>query len=274
MIKKSQIISKSPMLSIALTTFNGEKHLASLFESFSSQTQPVDEVIICDDGSSDDTIKILNNFKEKYHNLNIKIFQNHSNLGIAKNFSKAIRLCTGDLIFLADQDDVWEVNKVHVMVSEYTEGTSSYLISDMKVMDEEGNLESFTFSEYLESNHLISRSYFMNGCAVLADRYFLLACLPIPSRKGHDAWFAYCARRLKTRLFLPEPLMRYRIHSGGVTSKLLLNIHTIKQVSDKMKKKNNLLTLIRSNDPFSLVVMKISVHLHFFMVKVKWILHA
>lgn len=274
MLKKIQIIPKFPMISIALTTYNGEKHLASLLESFFSQTQSVDEVIICDDGSCDNTIKILNNFKEKYHNFHIKIFQNHSNLGVAKNFSKAIRLCKGDLIFLADQDDVWEVNKVQVMVSEYTMGTASYIISDMKVMDEDGNLESFTFSEYLESEHSISSSYFMNGCAVLADRHFLLSCLPIPSRKGHDAWFAYCARRLKTRSFLTEPLMRYRIHSGGLTSKLLLNQHTIERRGHRMRKSNNLLTLIRSNDPFSLVLVKISMHLHFFIVKVKWVLNA
>ena len=274
MLKKIQITPKFPMLSIALTTYNGEKYLASLLESFFSQTQLVDEVIICDDGSCDNTIKILNNFKEKYHNFNIKIFQNHSNLGVAKNFSKAIRLCKGNLIFLADQDDVWEVNKVQVMVSEYIKGTASYIISDMKVMDEEGNLESFTFSEYLESEHLISSSYFMNGCAVLADKHFLLACLPIPSKKGHDAWFAYCARRLKTRSFLTEPLMRYRINTGGLTSKLLLNKHTIEMRGNKMRKNNNLLTLIRSNNPFSLILVKISMHVHFFMVKVKWVLNA
>jgi glycosyltransferase involved in cell wall biosynthesis len=274
MTKKSQIIPKFPMLSIALATFNGEKHLASLLESFLSQTQPVDEVIICDDGSSDNTIKMLNNFKDKYHNLNIKIFQNHSNLGVAKNFSKAIKLCAGDLIFLADQDDVWEVNKVQVMVSEYIKGTSSYIISDMKVMDEEGNLKSFVFSEYLESEHLISSSYYMNGCAVLADKHFLLACLPIPFGKAHDVWFGYCARRLKTRLFLTKPLMRYRVHSGGLTSKGGINIHTIKRNSNNMKRHNNLLTLIKSNDSFVLILVKISMHFHFFMVKVKWVLYA
>lgn len=262
------------MISIAVATFNGEKHLASLLESFLSQTKPVDEIVICDDGSSDNTIKIITDFKEKHYNFNIRLFQNNSNLGVAKNFSKAIKLCTGNLIFLADQDDVWEINKVQVMTSEYTRGTYSYIISDMKVMDEDGNLESFTFSEYKENEQLISRSYYSNGCAIMADRHFLLSCLPIPSRKGHDVWFGYCARRLKTRLFLKEPLMRYRIHSAGLTSKAALNVHTIKGENEKMKRTNNLRTLIRSDDPFSLILVKISMHLHFFMVKFKWVLYG
>ena len=274
MNKKNQITSNFPMLSIALATFNGEKYLANLLESFFRQTQPIDEVIICDDGSSDNTIKILNDFKERYPNLNIKIFQNHSNLGVAKNFSKAIKLCVGDLIFLADQDDVWEANKVQVMVSEYTKGSSSYIISDMKVIDEEGNLKSFLFSEYLESEHLISSSYYMNGCAVLADKHFLLSCLPIPFGKGHDVWFGYCARRLKTRLFLTRPLMRYRVHAGGLTSKGGTNTHTLKRNSYSLKQHSNLLSFIKSDDPFGLILVKISMHFHFFMVKIKWVLYA
>jgi glycosyltransferase involved in cell wall biosynthesis len=76
MTKKSQIIPKFPMLSIALATFNGEKHLASLLESFLSQTQSIDEVIICDDGSSDKTIEILNNFKANNREINFEIFEN------------------------------------------------------------------------------------------------------------------------------------------------------------------------------------------------------
>lgn len=265
-------MTKPPKLSIALATFNGDKYLSSLLESFLSQTHPVDEVIICDDGSTDNTINIINNFRNSHDTLNLKIFQNHKNLGVAKNFSKTIKLCTGDLIFLADQDDVWEIDKVRVMVSEYTKGLSSYLISDMKVMDSEGSIEPFTFSEYLENEHSISRSYFMNGCAVLADRHFLLSCLPVPRGKAHDSWFAYCARRLKTRLFLPVPLMRYRISSTGLTSKKLLNIHSATKRSGEMKKSNNLVTLMKTNRPFALILVKINMHLHFLLVKIKWLL--
>jgi glycosyltransferase involved in cell wall biosynthesis len=267
-------MKKFPKISIALTTFNGEKYLVKLLESFLSQTQSIDEVIICDDGSSDKTIEILNNFKANHREINFEIFENHSNLGVVKNFSKAIRLCKGDLIFLADQDDVWEVNKVKVMVGEYIKGTSSYIISDMKVMDAEGNLESFTFSEFCENEYFISRSYFMNGCAVLAAKHFLLACLPVPPGKAHDSWFAYCARRLKTRLYLSEPLMRYRIHSDGLTSKNWANRRMVQKSVSKLEKHNNLFTLIRTPRPHLLILTKVNMHLYFLVVKVKWFFYA
>ncbi len=265
-------MKKFQTISIALATFNGEKYLASMLESFSSQTQPVDELIVCDDGSTDNTVKILKDFKASHRSLNVTIIQNQSNLGFTKNFSKAIGLCTGDLIFLADQDDIWEPTKVKVMAGKYARGAFSYLISDMKVMDSDENLKSFTFAEYLENEHLISSRNFMNGCAVMADRKFLLSCLPVPYGKSHDSWFAYCARRLRTRLFLPEPLMRYRIHAGSLTSKKLLHTNVIKLKGSKIKKSDKLNTLVKVDNPFDLILVKILMQLYFLRVKVKWLL--
>ena len=93
-------------ISIAMTTYNGSKYLNDQLKSFSQQDQAPDELIVCDDGSSDNTIKILEKFSLNAP-FDVKIYQNESNLGFTKNFENALSKCTGDLIFLSDQDDIW-----------------------------------------------------------------------------------------------------------------------------------------------------------------------
>jgi len=92
-------------ISVALCTYNGELYLREQLESILKQTFPPDEIIICDDGSTDTTIKILEEFRRKSF-IPVKVYYNKENLGVSKNFEKAISLCSGDIIFLSDQDDV------------------------------------------------------------------------------------------------------------------------------------------------------------------------
>ena len=94
-----------PQISIAMTTYNGEKYLAEQLDSILSQTHTDWELIICDDCSTDSTWQILQEYAQK--DSRIKIYKNEQNLGFKKNFEKAIGLCTGDYIALSDQDDVW-----------------------------------------------------------------------------------------------------------------------------------------------------------------------
>src|SRR6266542_888200 len=103
-------------ISVAIGTYNGEKFLNVQLESILQQTIPVHEIIVCDDHSGDDTINILREFEVSYPSL-LKIFANEKNLGVVKNFEKAISLCTGNIIFLADQDDVWNNNKVESVLN-------------------------------------------------------------------------------------------------------------------------------------------------------------
>jgi len=97
--------------SVALCTFNGEKFIEEQLHSILSQEISVDEIIICDDASSDDTWVILEKYKKK-HPETIQIFAGRENLGYVLNFEKALSHCKGDVIFLCDQDDIWYSNKV------------------------------------------------------------------------------------------------------------------------------------------------------------------
>lgn len=97
--------------SVALCTYNGAKYLTEQLESILAQEIPVDEIVICDDGSTDDTISILKNFEIRFPQL-FRVYINPENLGYVRNFEKAISICTKDLIFICDQDDIWRKIKV------------------------------------------------------------------------------------------------------------------------------------------------------------------
>jgi len=257
-------------VSVVIATFNGENFILELLESIANQTHQVDEIIVCDDCSTDNTIKILEVFKLKYPYLNIKIIVNRYQLGITKNFSKAIKLSESDLIFLADQDDIWHNDKVQIMMHAYINGNSSYIISDMNVLKMTGDLERFTWAEFMENNYGITKNHVMNGCAVAATKKFFSSCLPVPYGKAHDVWFAYCAKRLKTRVFLDKPLMNYRINPQGVTSYKIVDSLKLSEKSIALQFNSNLKTLVKSKNKLNLLIIKALIHLYFISVAIKF----
>ena len=117
--------------SVALCTYNGQSFLSEQLNSILNQTHPVDEIIICDDCSTDQTIEIIKYFKDKFPNL-IQLFENENSLGTIKNFEKAISLTKGDLIFLSDQDDIWFSSKVNEMVTFFDKNTKCKLSCDIE----------------------------------------------------------------------------------------------------------------------------------------------
>src|ERR1700742_869803 len=107
-------MSTSPLVSIALCTYNGERFLSKQLDSLLSQTYINIEIIIVDDGSHDNTWNILIDYAQK--NKRLQISQNARNLGHTCNFERAIKLCNGDYIAIADQDDIWESDKIKTMI--------------------------------------------------------------------------------------------------------------------------------------------------------------
>ena len=102
------------LVSVAMATYNGEKYLVEQLDSILTQTHPIYEIIIVDDGSSDKTLDILNSYQDKFGN--IKVYPNSENLGVVKSFERAIMLTSGDYIALSDQDDVWSNDKIAKLV--------------------------------------------------------------------------------------------------------------------------------------------------------------
>ena len=112
---------KNYSISICLCTYNGKKFISELLNSIFRQTLLPDEIIVCDDNSSDNTLEIIYSQAILHKNIKWKIFRNTENKGWKINFHSAISKAEGDLIFLCDQDDIWDENKIKVMASYWNE---------------------------------------------------------------------------------------------------------------------------------------------------------
>lgn len=114
------------MISVVLCCYNGEKYIKEQLASIHKQSKQVDEVIIYDDGSSDNTVIICKEFIDSNNLNNWRIIQNQVNRGVYLNFMKGCTDAKGDIIFLADQDDIWHYDKVEIM--------SKYFASNNKIL--------------------------------------------------------------------------------------------------------------------------------------------
>lgn len=126
-------------LSVALCTYNGARFIEEQLLSILQQDYPVNEIVICDDGSLDETIDIVNHLAQEHTEVHWTIRQSQTNIGVIKNFEKAISLCTGDIIFLADQDDLWRKDKTQQIVGFFdTNLEKDVVFTDAELINEEG----------------------------------------------------------------------------------------------------------------------------------------
>src|SRR4051812_8879073 len=98
-----------------MATYNGARYLPEQLQSFLCQTVMPDELVVCDDVSTDGTVSIIQEFA-KSTAINVRLIVNECNLGFTRNFEQAIQHCTGDVIFFCDQDDVWFCQKIETML--------------------------------------------------------------------------------------------------------------------------------------------------------------
>lgn len=222
-------------ISVAICTYNGEKFIREQIDSILNQSVKADEIIICDDGSTDKTQQILAEYQNKFPEV-FKIYINEANLKSVKNFEKSISLCTGDIIFLSDQDDIWENNKVEVF-TEYLNKNhhADVLCSNGFIIDENGlkkdqytvwDVPGFLAENKKEIDYFKIFSTignFATGASMAIRTSFLDQILPFPTIDGlhHDEWIALVSSEQKKFEFLNKKLFSYRIHSeqqvGGIS---------------------------------------------------------
>lgn len=214
-------MKNSDLVSIAMATYNGERYLQQQLDSIINQTYEDIQIIIVDDCSTDRTKEILADFQEKYQHC-VTVYYNQANLGLVKNFEKALGYCTGDFIALCDQDDVWELHKVERLVREID--SYSLIYSDVSLIDADGQIISRSRTiDYGISNHsdigfreMIFKSYII-GCSAMFRSELLLSAMPIPQDAlFHDWWIAIFASKSNGIKYLHEPLVSYRQHSSNV----------------------------------------------------------
>ncbi len=217
-------------ISVAICSFNGEKYIAEQLNSIINQTVPVNEIIICDDGSTDKTIKIINDFRTDYPEI-IRVFYSDRRYGIIKNFEQAISLTSVDIIMLADQDDIWYNYKVEKIIRALKSNPDAFMVfSNGDLIDANGLKISSTLwdkwdfpiemrikwkDNKIAFNNLVENNNKVTGATVAFRKELKRHILPIrvPPGYWHDAWLALNAAALNGLIFIEESLIQYRIHS-------------------------------------------------------------
>ncbi len=217
-------------LSIALCTYNGEEYLREQLDSYTTQTQLPDELVVCDDGSIDNTISILERFAQSAP-FQVHIEQNKPSLGGPKNFEKALSLCGGDLIFFSDQDDRWRPNKVETTVRFAEANPERWGFFSNATLLQEGQVLDYTLWDAIDftPQHIRQTGFddlldyiftYRNptyGTTLALRREALPLLLPFrldAENMWHDEWISLRLALEKRYAYINEPLIDYRLHAA------------------------------------------------------------
>jgi hypothetical protein len=220
-------MSAPPQTSIALCTYNGEAYLREQLNSFSCQTQLPDELIVCDDGSTDGTMDLLAEYAATAPFV-VAIYSNPSNLGSTHNFARAVNLCRGDIVFLSDQDDVWRPDKVHTVTTAFARyPTSGLVFSNAKLVDSSRKplgkqlwrsvgieLSGSSSVELMDLFPLLCHEYLVTGATLAFRKRYLPVILPFGEGWIHDGWIAFIVSAFSTAVGIDQDLIEYRQHGG------------------------------------------------------------
>jgi len=226
-------------LSVALCTFNGERYLLEQLESIERQTRLPDEIIVCDDGSDDETAALIGQFGSRAR-FKVSLSVNPTHLGVTQNFARAFSLCRGDLIVPCDQDDLWEPQKLAALEAALQDDPQLLLaFHDLALITPEGKFSGDTQWQRLnfgpaqqgkvnggEAFEQLLRFNVVTGAAMAVRASLLNHALPIPDCFVHDEWLGLVAAATGNILSINQPLVRYRQHDGqaiGAAASALLS---------------------------------------------------
>ncbi|HKS40540.1 MAG TPA: glycosyltransferase family 2 protein [Blastocatellia bacterium] len=252
-----------------MCTYNGAKYLQEQLESINAQTRMPDELILCDDGSTDGTLEIAEKFAAGCA-FPMRIYVNETNLGSSKNFERAIERCAGDIIALSDQDDIWHPEKLERIDAIFLSNPRTGLVfTNGEVINE--NLEPVGYSLWQcfgltsarqrqmkrgKPYEVLLLNNTVTGATMAFKSHFKKMVLPIPASGGliHDGWIALLIASTAEVEFINEPLIKYRLHptqqcgatrtgllkmiarAGEIEAKSHLNVaKSFAQVRDRMR---------------------------------------
>jgi glycosyltransferase involved in cell wall biosynthesis len=231
-------------MSVAMCTYNGARYLKQQLDSIAAQLRLPDELVVCDDGSTDPTISTIEDFAGSAP-FPVRVCAHERNLGTAKNFEAAISRCAGDIIVLADQDDVWEEVKLARIEKAFRDDPQlGCVFTNAHITDE--NLVPFGYDlwsavhfSYRERTRVaqgrgfsvLLRHNVVTGAtmAFRADLKGLI--LPIPCCQWvHDEWIALTISAVRGLKAIDEHLIKYRQHDmnqiGAMKKGLTARIET------------------------------------------------
>ena len=216
-------------VSIALCTYNGAVFLKEQLESIAAQIRTPDELVISDDQSTDDTVRLIEEFAATAA-FPVRLSVNESNLGTAKNFEKAISLCRGDVIVLSDQDDVWHSDRLESIERIFeAKPQLSLVFSNAEIVDETLRFLDQTLFDWVhfdgQKQELVRsggaldlqlRENLVCGCTVAFRANLKELVLPIPGDGPlvHDGWIVLLIAAVGEIDFISRPLLKYRQHAA------------------------------------------------------------
>ena len=215
------------MISVCIATYNGEKYIYEQICSIIHQLSDSDEIIISDDNSTDSTLKIITSFNDKrikiYHHTKNLHEQNYakSHYMVTANFQNSLKYALGDYIFIADQDDIWEPDKVKTIINELH--YNALVMTNCSLIDQDNNVLSY---KYFKENPIKKNLYIniltmpFHGCCMAFRKELLEIVLPFPNNIiMHDNWIGNLALITNQKiLFIDKPSIKYRRHSWNVSS--------------------------------------------------------
>lgn len=222
-------MTQNVSISVALCTCNGKNYIGNQIQSIIDQTVKVDEIICFDDHSDDDTIEIINSYKNQNPDINFRIQSNIARIGVSRNFDQAILYCRSDIVLLADQDDIWLPHKVETIIDFFSSHplidvvfTDAFLIDEnnqrfsnttlfrclgfdkeaMQMFDD--GLGAILFCKGIATGATMAlrRNNYESICKLLKNSPFL-----------HDGLISIRAFSVKSIAYLNVPLIEYRQHS-------------------------------------------------------------
>ncbi|MEO8253412.1 MAG: glycosyltransferase family 2 protein [Flavobacterium sp.] len=211
------------MISVCIATYNGQKYIKEQLDSILIQLKEEDEVIISDDGSTDNTIDIIKEINDK----RIIVIKNNLKKGVNHNFQNALNNAKGDFVFLSDQDDIWMPNKIEVCVKELN--SYDLVVTNCSVIDEHKNILHYSYFDLVKSGKGFFKNFYKStylGCCLAFKKEVIEKVLPMPEDLllFHDWWFGFISELCFKVKFIDVPCIYYRRH-GETNSNTLSKSH-------------------------------------------------
>jgi len=216
-----------PAVSVALCTRNGATYLAEQLGSIFAQTVTVTELVLSDDDSGDGTVALARELADAA-GIPLTVLENWPPLGVTRNFEQAVRHATGDIVALADQDDVWHADKLERALAVFDDPAALLVHTDARLIGPTGDPLGATLFEHLEVSDdelwleesgrgfdAVLRRNLATGATVVFRRSLLERALPFPETWVHDEWLAAVAAAYGGLRVLREPTVDYRQHGAN-----------------------------------------------------------
>ena len=217
-----------------MTSFNSEKFIKEQIDSIFSEISSPFELIICDDGSKDSTIKIINDYSKKHSE--IKLIQNERNYGSIRNLEHVISFANGDIIVIADSDNVWLSGKINKTIKYFDNPKVSLVMHDAVIVDENLNTIMPSYYEWRKTKPGLFRNILRNGYggSMMAfpswmKRYILKS--PKHIKVYFDEWIGMMCSKHGKVIFIQDKLSLWRRHSEAASSQGLNTQTPIKRKS-------------------------------------------